>query len=193
MVSEKIGDSGTSGIDGDCLRHLFMSLDEIMGTAVSEKHKQTVKELIARVRSEARAEALKEGFDLGYAAAVKEAEDELNQPAQIKPSLPVKRPEGATVRVSTTEARLARGFTPRLTTGQVDKMVGETLRSVAPREITQTELLHKIKEQFGVTVPFTTMRRSLGRHKDAGRVKHNIDLQLWSYIGTDGPELRMVR
>lgn len=190
MIAEGIGTNGTSGIDGNADADIELIVNGTADADMSDTQKQKLRALLDRVEREAYARGESDGYAKGYEAACRDAESLIEGgPTKSKGELRVTH--RANAKPSDTEQRLAKGFIPRFTTGQVDKLVASALERVAPRQITQTELLHTIKEEFDTIVPFSTMSRSLKRLLKNNRARYDEETQLWSLGYSTSPELKL--
>ena len=134
-------------------------------------------------------QARREAYAEGYAAAVQDLTD-ITSGKSSKTVVPALRaapsPSDNGKAKSGSSARLRDDFVPRMPSAVADNIVEDALRSVAPRAVGPTELLHILKKSGGSILPFTTLRRSLDRLTKQGLVEEVAGTKTWRHVRSRG-------
>jgi hypothetical protein len=178
------GPNGADGTNGLTLETEPWQVDRLMAQMAKvimderTRLRRQMEEAVEAVRQQ----IYERGFQDGYAAAVRDLSNLTS--SESGPALP---------KPSRTEARLHDDYKPRIPAAVTDEMVESSIRSVAPRAIGPTELLHIIKQANEQVVPFTTLRRSLARLTTRRIIQPVGDTKTWRWIGHTAQDASVVR
>lgn len=135
----------------------------------NDLHKRKLQEATLKIKRDAHADGYAEGYEDGYQAAVKEMTEfaggaEVSAPKKVRSD------------------RIRDDYRPKIPRGVAAKLAREVLQSIAPRAAGPTEVMHMIKRDKEMEIPFTTVRRGFDQLQRDGEIEEVEDTKTWRLV-----------
>jgi len=131
--------------------------------------KEKMQEQLARATQKVRDEA----YEAGYLAALRDMDDlSSSRPAQLAASA-----------TQTTRARRSpdADYKPPITRGLNANIVGDALKSIAPRAAGPTEIIALVKKATGTKLAYSSTKHAINQLLARGECEQTGNLKLWKY------------